>query len=112
MRTVPIPIYGGKLIVARTEAEFDAAYKKLLVGTGNGYTEESATLTAGGATNHIVADNQLVIVSGVFGRSSSIRCHEATHCAQVVAEAVCMNPITEREAFAYLAQWFFQELGR
>jgi hypothetical protein len=112
MRTVKIPIYGGKLIVARTQEEHDAAYKRLLASSGLSATEESTTLAAGGMTTHAVVDNRLVIIAGVFERNDPIRAHEATHCAQAVAEAVCMNPLKELEAFAYLTQWFFQELGR
>lgn len=111
MKTIAIPIYGGKLIVATSQAEFDRAYDRVLDSQGLERTEEIAGLRQIGMTANAVVNNQLVIVTGVFDRSGATRCHEATHCAQAVAEAVGMDPLREQEAFAYLTQWFYEELA-
>jgi hypothetical protein len=62
-------------------------------------------------TSDQIVDGELVIVSGVFDRRGSTRAHEATHCAQAVAEAIGMDPLREQEAFAYLSRWFYEELA-
>lgn len=111
MKTIKIPLYGEKLIVVRTQAEFNTAYSKLLAHAGDECCEESVTLSAGGMTTQAVVDNELFIISGMFVHDGGMRCHEATHCAQAVAEAVRMNPIRETEAFAYLTQWFYEVLS-
>ena len=110
MKTIPIPIYGGKLVVARNQAEFDRAYNRLLAGQSLQRSDENEAPCKRGITSSWIANGELSIVSGVFDRHGSTRCHEATHCAQAVAEAVGINPLREQEAFAYLTQWFYEEL--
>lgn len=111
MKTVAIPIYGGRLIVVRNQAEFDRAYDNLITRLGLQRSNESAAMCARGVTASATDDKTLVIICGVFHRNSSTRCHEAVHCAQAVAEAVNMDPLQEQEAFAYLTEWFFEELA-
>lgn len=111
MKTIDIPIYGGRLIVANSQSEFDRVYKRILAGQGVKPCEESVALCRGGMTSSEVIGNEVVIVSGVFDRRGSTLCHEAVHCAQVVAEAAGMDPIREQEAFAYLTQWFYEGLA-
>lgn len=112
MKTIPIPIYGGRLIVAKNQAEFDRAYDRVLVDEGLQRSDEPVSMCSlSGLTSHAISDGMLVIVSGAFNRRSGTRCHEAVHCAQAVAEAVNMNPLLEQEAFAYLTEWFFEELA-
>lgn len=112
MKTIQIPIYGGRLIVARNQAEFDRAYDRLLAGEGLQRSDDTVSMCSlGGLTSHAVCDGKLFIVSGVFDRRGATRCHEAVHCAQALAEAICMDPVREVEAFAYLVQWFYEELA-
>lgn len=111
MKTTAIPIYGGRLIVCRTRAEFDRAYEAEMVRAGMELVDGPTLLSTGGMTSHEIVGGELVIVSGVFDRRGGTRCHEATHCAQAVAEAAGMNPLREQEAFAYLVQWFYEELA-
>lgn len=111
MKTIAIPIYGGRLVLVTSQADFDRAYDRVLNSQGLDRTEEVAGLRQVGMTANAVVGNELVIVSGAFDRRGSTRCHEATHCAQAVAEAVGMDPLKEQEAFAYLTQWFYEELA-
>lgn len=111
MKTTAIPIYGGRLIVCRSRAEFDRAYEAEMVRAGVELVDGPTLLCSGGMTSHEVVAGELVIVSGVFDRRGSTRAHEATHCAQAVAGSVGMDPIREEEAFAYLVQWFYEELS-
>lgn len=112
LKTVSIPIYGGKLIVTRSQEEFDRAYtREMVCRAGLQRSDESVVLCSGGMTTSGVIDNELVIITGVFDRKTSTRCHEATHCAQDLAEAIAMDAVAEKEGFAYLVQWFFEEMA-
>ena len=111
MKTIPIPIYGGRLIVARNQPEFDRTYERLLAGEGLQRSDEHEALCKQGVTSSLVLDGELAIICGVFDRRGSTRAHEATHCAQAVAEVKGLDPIREQEAFAYLVQWFYEELA-
>ena len=111
MKTIAIPLYGGKLIVAANQAEFDRAYDRLLAQLGQTPAGETFMLSPAGLTTSAVVADKLVVLSGMFIKHGGARCHEAVHCAQAVAEAVGMNPLREQEAFAYLTQWFYEELA-
>jgi hypothetical protein len=107
MRKLRIPIYGGDLIICGSIAEFDVAYAKRFE------RDQPTPRRSGicGMTASGVAGGETLIVTGVWDKSGSTRCHEAVHCAQAVAEHSGMDPLREEEAFAYLVQWFWEVLA-
>lgn len=107
-RRIPVPIFGGMLVVCASLAEFNRAYMALAKRAGISADDEAEPMNAGDScTSSLVLDGALHIVC--YARRNRAH-HEATHCAQAVAEHVGMDPLREAEGFAYLAEWMFDQL--
>ena len=110
MKRITIPIYGGLLLIASDSTTFDAEHRKLVKKAGFAVDEAIAYASPGGNTADIVIDDGLHIISGIWVKDLGCVCHEAVHCAQMVARHIGMDAVVESEAFAYLTQWFFDQL--
>ena len=109
-KNMQIPLYAGWLFIASSEKKFDKLYARYIKGK---HEEAPAPLqfATGGLTSCAVQkDGRVVVVSGVWPKRHSEACHEAVHCAQFLAEHRGLDPLAEKEAFAYLVQWFFEQL--
>lgn len=107
-RRIRIPLYGGTLVVCASLAEFNRAFVALARRAGVPAEDESESLNAGSScTSSLLIDGSLHVIC--YARRNRAH-HEATHCAQAVAEHVGMDPLREAEGFAYLAEWMFDQL--
>lgn len=105
-----IPLYAGWLFIATSEKEFDKLYASYIVNEGEAPPDPLPFATSGLTSCAVQQDGRIVVVSGVWPKRHSEACHEAVHCAQYVAENRAIDPLVEKEAFAYLVQWFFEQL--
>ncbi len=110
MKRIHIPIYGGFLHLCGTALEFTEATTRAIEAQGLIPGEPSA-VAACGLTDSMIVDGVVRVYVWAEHGNTAARCHEAVHCAQEIAEHLGMDPLRDREAFAYLAQWFFERIG-
>jgi hypothetical protein len=108
MKRHRIPIYGGLLVVCRTVAEAEAAFRRL---AGHEPREDCSGGMRDGEVLRGQHAGDLLLVAGIYTDAPDLVCHEAVHCAQFIAERVGMDPLAELEAFAYLTQWLLAQLA-
>lgn len=110
MKRIPIPLYGGLLIVVNDEAAFDIEHRKLVKRAKYVWEDPVVNAAPDGTTVDLMVGDSINILSGYWGKDLSVVCHEAVHCAQAIARHIGMDAVVESEAFAYLTQWFFEQL--
>jgi hypothetical protein len=110
VRKIKIPIYGGSILACANATEFITEYRSLARLWGY---ESTPPVLEPGEAGIVVSfpDEAWLQVLAYVPKKGGARAHEATHVAQAIARHVGMDPLAEEEAFAYLVQWCFDELG-
>lgn len=99
-----IPVYGGRIVLCRTHAEWEQCAQYLIKST-------IEFPTGMGAHQCFEGENNYIHLVGVFNRSRSTLVHELSHaCFHILGRVGIATPCGEKnEAFCYLLDTLYEE---
>lgn len=107
---IPVHLYGGTLLFAKTRKDFEKAYKWL---HGSEYPDDTADGAGLTVREPLFKDGVVYYLCGVFDSKLETTCHEASHCTTLVMKRAGINSHDDDgESTAYLMEFLFMQIHK
>lgn len=107
---IPVHLYGGTLLFAKTRKDFEKAYKWLHGSEYPDNSEDGAGLTV---REPLFKDGAVYYLSSVFDQDIETVVHEAGHVATLIMKRSGINSHDDDgESFCFLLEYVFREMHK